>query len=98
MSPAKMRRIVDLPQPLGPMRQTTSLARMSRLMSSSTRSSLPVPRSKDFWTPFSSQMTSWFMFIVSLASLGQGVAGLGQAVERLPHQAVEEDDGSGQHQ
>ena len=65
--PATMRRIVDLPQPEGPSRASTSLGRTSRVMSSSTRSGLPPSRSKDLWTPFSSQIglsaTAWPHFV-----------------------------------
>ena len=53
----------DFPHPEGPRRASTSLGRTSSVMSSSTRRGGPPSRSKDLWTPRSSQIgvsgTAW---------------------------------------
>src|SRR6266478_5348014 len=72
MSPARMRRMVDLPQPDGPRRATISLGRIAKLMSSKTRNGLPLGSGNSCHTPRTSQSASHWPLTVDLSDIDAG--------------------------
>src|ERR1051326_104651 len=88
MSPARMRRIVDFPQPEGPRSATTSDGLMATLMSSSTRSFEPFGITKSCDTPRASQRTSVasaVIVVIAFTSLAEREALFRHAIQPLPH-------------
>src|SRR6266566_3471413 len=105
MRPARMRRIVDLPQPDGPSRATTSLGWTVRLMSSRTRSGLPLGKGKSCQTFTSSPRALAGEAVsggagerVAIRSPVHGKARVRQIIQAPPDQAVEDYDQGGHDQ
>src|SRR5476649_2293927 len=102
MSPARMRRIVDLPHPEGPRSATISNGLIATLMSSSTRSLEPFGITKSCDTFRISQsvsvsaLTARALSIVAVTpsptSLAQRESRLRQFVQSFPHRSIERHD------
>src|SRR6266446_6096921 len=94
MSPASMRRIVDLPLPDGPSSATTSPAPTVTLTGSSTRSGWPFGRVKSCEMLRASHRTrvasaTADVVIISRSSLVEREPRRGESIEVPPHRAIE---------
>src|SRR5258708_38252175 len=101
MSPARIRRIVDLPHPEGPSSAITSLPRTDKLMFSRTRKGLPLGNVNSCQTSRTSQSTSRAAGAVAsavmvafsaLASFVQGKPLLGEIIAAAPDRPIEQHD------
>src|SRR4051794_16769933 len=91
MRPARMRRIVDLPQPDGPSRAMISLGRMARLMSCSTVSGWPLGCGNSCVMPRASHRAVEEAAAMTRLLLAQRILRFGQAVQAVPDNSVEAD-------
>src|SRR5712692_1621527 len=100
MRPARILRMVDLPQPDGPSSATTSFAAIARLTPSTTRKGFPFGSVNSCETSRASQSAPFvcWSFMSPIPSFAQRVTLLGEAIAAAPDRSVERDYDCGHHQ